>query len=56
MVASAGRVRAFACNVGSCHPAVLPLFSFTPSFLRGEGWGEEPTAPLISHSHTERPA
>lgn len=56
MVASAGRVRAFACNVGSCHPAVLPLFSFTPSPLRGEGWGEGATTPIARHSHTERPA
>lgn len=37
--------------------SVQPAQSFfTPSPLGGKGWGEEPTAPLISHSHTERPA
>ena len=29
---------------------------FTPSPLRGEGWGEGATTPIAQHSHTERTA
>jgi len=35
----------------------VPVFTaFTPSPLRGEGWGEGPTAHLTCHFQTERPA
>ncbi len=48
-------ILAFACSTGKSHLAGLPLFSFTPSSLRGEGWGEGPTAHLTGHFQTERP-
>ena len=35
----------------------VPVFTaFTPSLLRGEGWGEGASKPIAQHSYTERPA
>lgn len=42
--------------VGSVGASQAPLYSFTPSPLGEEGWGEGPTAPLIRNPNTERPA
>lgn len=56
MIGSVGRVLGSACNVGTYRPARPPLFSFTPSPLRGEGWGEGAATSIAQHSNTERTA